>query len=240
MRSLIRRVTTRNCYSFKPISDSGFVSDVLTQSLKAMRDKNSVDLPVTVVISRRVKPGCEKAFEEFISGVTSAAMTFEGHLGTNVFRPSSPEDDEYYIIFKFDRASNLRIWEESECRRQWLARAESLRLEPPTIRVITGLETWFTLPSAKPIIPPPRHKMAVVTLVAIFPLIQLVGLIFAPLLNLSPLPLVLESLMLTAIIVLLMTYVVMPRMTKLFARWLYPKSRSPRANRLQIKNSRKH
>jgi hypothetical protein len=142
-----------------------------------MKKHNSVDPPVTVVISRRVKPGCEEAFEKFISGITKAAMTFEGHLGANVFRPNNPENNEYQIIFKFDRASNLRIWEESECRRQWLAQAESLRLEPPTIRVITGLETWFTLPSPKPIIPPPRHKMAVVTFLAIFPLIQIINLI---------------------------------------------------------------
>jgi uncharacterized protein len=189
-----------------------------------MKDENTVDPPVTVAISRRVKPGCEAAFEKFISGITQAAMTFEGHLGTNVFRPSHLEG-EYQIIFKFDRASNLRIWQESECRRQWLARAESLRLEPPTIKVITGLETWFTLPSPKPIVPPPRHKMATITFLAIFPLIQLANLTFTPLLNLLPLPRLLKSVIVTAIIVLLMTYVVMPRMTKLFAKWLYPKKR---------------
>jgi uncharacterized protein len=170
-----------------------------------MRDKNAADPPVTVVITRQVKPGCKKAFEQFIAGITAAAMTFEGHLGTNVFRPSSLEDNEYQIIFKFDRASNLQIWEESECRRQWLARAESLRLEPPTIRVITGLETWFTLPSPKPIIPPPRYKMATVTLLALFPSIQLANLVLVPLLKSLPLPLWFKSLIITGILVLLMT-----------------------------------
>ncbi len=185
----------------------------------------SSDPPVTVVITRKVKPGCEKAFEKFISGITAAAMTFEGHLGANVFRPSNSADNEYRIIFKFDRASNLRIWEESECRRQWLARAESLRLEPAKIRVLTGLETWFTLPSPKRVIPPPRYKMATVTLMTLFPLIQLASITLAPLLALTPLPLLLRNLIITAILVLLMTYVAMPRMTKLFSKWLYPKKR---------------
>ena len=188
-----------------------------------MKNPDSVDPPVTVVITRRIKPGCEAAFEKFISGITATAMTFEGHLGTNVFRPSSPEHNNYKIIFKFDRASNLRIWQESESRRQWLARADSLRLEPARIRVITGLETWFTLHSPKRIIPPSRYKMASITLLALFPLIQLVNAIFSPLLDLFPLPELLRSLILTAITVLLMTYVAMPRMTKLFAKWLYPK-----------------
>ena len=185
----------------------------------------SVDPPVTVVITRKVKPGCEPAFEKFISGITASAMTFKGHLGTNVFRPSHPKDREYRIIFKFDRASNLRVWEESECRRQWLARAESLRLEPARIRIITGLETWFTLPSPKGLLPPPRYKMATITLLALFPSIQVANLTLAPLLALLPLPLLLRSLIVTAILVLLMTYVLMPRMTKLFAKWLYPKRR---------------
>lgn len=184
------------------------------------------DPPVTVVISRRVKPRCKKAFEKFISGITAAAMTFEGHLGTNVFRPSSPEDNEYKIIFKFDRASNLRIWEESETRRQWLARAESLRLEPARIRVMTGLETWFTLPAPKRMIPPPRYKMAAVTLITLFPLIQLANLTLAPLLELLPLPVLLQSFIITAILVLIMTYLAMPRMTRLFSPWLYPKQRT--------------
>ena len=191
-----------------------------------MSQNYSGDPPVTVVISRRVKPGCEKAFEKFISGITAAAMTFEGHLGTNVFRPGSLGDNQYRIIFKFDRASNLRIWEESECRRQWLARAESLRLEPARIRVITGLETWFTLPAPKGMLPPPRYKMATITLSALFPLIQLANITLVPLLELLPLPLVLRSLIVTAILVLLMTYVVMPRMTKLCSKWLYPKRRN--------------
>jgi uncharacterized protein len=191
-----------------------------------MRDKDLIDPPVTVVISRKVKPGCKVAFEKFISGITAAAMTFEGHLGTNIFRPSSPTDNEYRIIFKFDRASNLQIWEQSECRRQWLARAESLRLEPARIRVITGLETWFTLPSSSPQIhPPPRYKMATVTLLALFPSIQLANLTLVPLLKLLSLPLLVKNLMITAILVLLMTYVLMPRMTKLFSGWLYPKKR---------------
>ena len=187
--------------------------------------KNSIDPPVTVVISRRVKPGCEKAFEKFISGITASAMTFEGHLGTNVFRPSDRTDNEYKIIFKFDRASNLQIWEESECRLGWLARAESLRLEPARIRVITGLETWFTLSVPRRSLPPPRYKMATVTLLTLFPLIQLANLTIAPLLALTPLPLLLRSLIITAILVLVMTYVAMPRMTKLFSKWLYPKKR---------------
>lgn len=90
-------------------------------------------------------------------------MSFEGHLGVNVFRPTDSSNPEYRIIFKFDRMSNLRRWEESEIRREWLERAESLTLGPPEIQTLTGLETWFTLPAQKAIVPPPRYKIALLT-----------------------------------------------------------------------------
>ncbi|PSF39315.1 hypothetical protein C7H19_00565 [Aphanothece hegewaldii CCALA 016] len=184
------------------------------------------DPPVTVSITRRVKPGCEKAFEEFVSGITAAAMTFEGHLGATIIRPSNPAIPEYRVIFKFDRRSNLEKWENSECRRQWLAREKVLIVGSPVREVLTGLETWFTLPAYQEIIPPPRYKMAAITFIAIFPLIKIVSYSFKPVL--VSLPSLLQEMMATGLIVLLMTYVVMPRMTRLFAFWLYPYSRKSR------------
>jgi antibiotic biosynthesis monooxygenase (ABM) superfamily enzyme len=179
------------------------------------------DPPVTVTVKRQVKPGCKKPFEDFLTGIINASMTFEGHLGTNVFRPTDPQDSEYLIVFKFDKQSNLRRWEESECRKQWMARGDVLTVGSPQFEVITGLETWFTLGTQKPIIPPPKHKMVAVTWLAIFPLVNIINRLLFPLLK--TLPPLLSSFVTTAILVPLMTYVVMPRMTRLFAHWLYPK-----------------
>ena len=183
----------------------------------------SEDPPVTVVAAHRVKPGKEKAFEETMSGLLEAAMTFDGHLGANVLRPTVPTDPQYRIIFKFDRMSNLQRWERSEVRRIWLLRLAELTQESLPLQILTGLETWFTLSQEGTVVPPPRYKMAVVTWLAIFPLIVGINILFGSFLN--SLPMLLRSLILTVLLVSLMTYIVMPRMTRLFARWLYPKRR---------------
>lgn len=190
---------------------------------------NTDDPPVTVCVSRRVKPGCEAAFEEVILGITKAAMAFEGHLGANIFRPSNPVNPEYRIIFKFDHMSNLRRWEKSQVRREWLARTEGLTLGEPATQILTGLETWFTLPAQPVVVPPPRYKMVLVTWLAIFPLITGLLALLGPVF-LNQLPLVLRTLILTAVLIPLMTYVIMPRMTRLFAQWLYPSTPQPRRN----------
>ncbi len=158
-----------------------------------------------------------------MSGLIQAAMTFEGHLGANILRPTDLADPQYRIIFKFDRMSNLRRWEASEVRCIWLVRLAALTQDSSKLQILTGLETWFTLPVQRAIVPPPRYKMALITWLAIFPLISGINALFGPVLN--HLPPLIRSLVLTAVLVPLMTYLVMPRMTRLFARWLYPKPR---------------
>ena len=65
--------------------------------------------------------------------------------------------------------------------------------------------------------------MAVVTWLAVFPLATVVFMLLDPLLG--GFPAVLRTLVFTLVMVSLMTYVVMPRMTRLFSFWLYQKKR---------------
>lgn len=178
------------------------------------------DPPVTGVASRKIEPGREGEFEEWVSGILAAVKEYPGYLGSEVFRPSDPDDDEYRILYRFDHASNLRRWEESEERRRWLSKVRPLVREE-NISVLTGLETWFTLPSRAGEPVPPRYKMAAVTWIAVFPLATAIFLILQPLLGGAPS--VLRTFVFTVVMVTLMTYVVMPRMTRLFSFWLYPK-----------------
>ena len=76
---------------------------------------------------------------------------------------------------------------------------------------------WFTPPAGCP--QPPRYKMVLVTLLAVYPLISLVQLALVPLLG--GWPLALRTLATSALLVCLMTYAAMPLATRLFARWLY-------------------
>lgn len=177
------------------------------------------DSPVTVAVSRRIKPGREKDFEDFVSDLSEVALSFEGHLGANIFRPTQSGDNEYRIIFKFDRRSNYQHWFESEQRKELIERSCEFLQEPPTLEVIDGLETWFTLPEQPHIGHPPRYKMAMVTWLALFPAVTLIFWLFGDVL--ANLPLLLRTFAVTFVVVLLMSWVLMPRMTRLFQAWLY-------------------
>jgi antibiotic biosynthesis monooxygenase (ABM) superfamily enzyme len=181
------------------------------------------DPPVTGVVSRRVKRGREQEFEEWLSGILAAANDAPGYLGSEVLRPgNSEDDDEYKIVFRFDHASNLHTWENSEERQRWRRQAEPL-VQEEKYHVLTGLETWFTLPSKAGEPAPPRYKMVVVTWLGVFPIVMIIFSLFGHWLNL--LPTLVRTLVFTAVMVTLMTYVIMPRMTRLFSFWLYPDSK---------------
>ncbi|MGL4462552.1 MAG: antibiotic biosynthesis monooxygenase [Planctomycetia bacterium] len=175
------------------------------------------DGPVTVVVRHLVKPGVEPAFEEWLRGLTRAALPFAGHLGFHIVRPNDPKHPEYHVFFRFDTFDNLRRWEESAVRREWIDRLSPLALRTTPWERHTGLEVWFTPPPGRAA--PSRHKMAVVTLLTIYPLILLVQSTLGPRLAEWPLPA--RGLASAAILVGLMTYAAMPFSTTVFARWLY-------------------
>jgi antibiotic biosynthesis monooxygenase (ABM) superfamily enzyme len=175
--------------------------------------------PITTAVTRRVKPGHEAAYEEFLEGIIAAASRYEGYLGVEVFRPSAGSD-EYRIVYRFDGPGDLRRWLDSDEHAAWLERAEPHVIGPMQTSFLTGLESWFTLPDRPGAPPPPPYKMALLTWITIFPLITLVVLALDPLL--TGLPLVLRLAITTAVTVPLMTWVVMPRVTRALRGWLFP------------------
>ena len=188
--------------------------------LESLTVGTNEDPQVTAIISHVVRSGREQGYEEWFHGIATDARKFTGHLGVSAIRPRDHDHPEYVVILKFDRYDNLKQWLESDTRRQWLERLQPLIEKPESVQTLTGLETWFTL-SSKPIkSPPPRYKMALVTWLGVFITITVVSRLLAPLL--SRLPVLLNQFITTGLVVALLTYLIMPRLTQLFRKWLYP------------------
>jgi uncharacterized protein len=179
-----------------------------------------IDEPVTAVISHLVKQGREEGYEAWFHGIAADARKFKGHLGVSAIRPQDHSQPEYVVILKFDQYSNLKVWIESDIRQEWISRLQPLIEKTENIQTLTGLETWFSLPNIKT--HPPKYKMAWVSWVAVFSVLSLVSPLLHPITSL--LPELLARLIVTGVIVLILTYVVMPRLTQLLRRWLYPKN----------------
>lgn len=175
--------------------------------------------PVTVSIARKIKPGFEKEYEQWEKEIINEASKFPGYLGTNFLRPNSATDNKYIIIYRFDSYLNACFWEDSTIRQKWLKQLEPILMGEPVKQKVTGLEAWFELPEIETSKPAPRYKMAIVLTVILYILSISINLIFRPILRDVPLPL--NILIVLLINVVLMTWVIMPKVNYWLRDWLY-------------------
>jgi len=87
------------------------------------------------------------------------------------------------------------------------------------VEELTGLESWFTLPGAA-LRPLPKWKMAAATLLGVFPTSLLLGETVGR--GMVDWPLLLRSAVFAALMVALLTWVVMPLLTRALHNWFYP------------------
>jgi len=176
---------------------------------------------VTSVIQHDVRAGAEVQYEAWLKHITSVAQRFPGHGGVNIIRPHEG-GGRYTIVLRFDTLEHLQAWLGSENRRQLITQVEPLLMRGDQVDIKTGLEFWFTPPTPAQRHPQP-YKQFLLTLSAIFPLTLVVPWVLRPLFQALPvlgLPGV-SNFVISIAIVGLMTYVIMPRYTRLVMGWLY-------------------
>ncbi|HEY7720334.1 MAG TPA: antibiotic biosynthesis monooxygenase [Pedococcus sp.] len=183
--------------------------------------------PVTVAITRRVRPEDELLMQAWVHAGTSLAERFPGFLGTGWVRPAAGSED-WHMLYRFDSPASLARWEDSPERTRWLRSAQDL-VEHTRVEHRTGIEGWFDEPrerSVSDLAPPApaRWKQAVVIWVAFFPTNLLFTWLLTPLLG--HWPLVLRVLVSTLLLTPLMTYLVLPQVTRLLQPWLAGRARN--------------
>ncbi len=173
--------------------------------------------PVTVSVARHVVPGRERDYEEWLKGITAEAVKVPGHMGVNVIRPRRGSD-EYITIFRYDNYEHSQAWEDSDVRAEWLEKLDGMVEGEDEVQKGTGLEFWFNLPEL-PMVHPSPHKMALVLLVVVYTLVMAINGVLT--LFAEGWPLAARVFVTVFCQVLLMTYLVMPRVTRLLKGWLY-------------------
>jgi len=184
-------------------------------SANVLHNEVSGSEPLTVVATWKVKPGKEAAFEELQRAFTNESAKFPGYLGVSVMRNPTPSG-EYVVIYKFDCQEHLDAWQGSSVRQELLRKAEPLRTDVVRYQIGSGLEFWFRSPTSSG--HPPRWKMAIITALGVWPVSILVPNLLKPFL--ASVPQLLQALLIAVGIVIVLTWVVMPVLAKIFRAWL--------------------
>ncbi len=175
----------------------------------------------TLLIQHQIKSGAEARYEAWLNEIVPAAQRFLGHLGVNVIRPVGGSGT-YTVVLRFDTHGHLQDWLESAARKRFIEQIEPILVAGDQVDIQTGLEFWFTPPTAGQKHATP-FKQFLVTLSVIFPLTLVVPIMWQPVFHVLPwlsfyVP---RNFVVAATIVFLVVYIIMPWYTRLVAAWLY-------------------
>jgi hypothetical protein len=170
--------------------------------------------PVTVTVARVVRSDQRDVFERWAKNVLAQAADFEGNLGVSLLHPG-PGSSEYHLVYRFTDDESLAAWERSPQRQNALAKAENMVADVRYARA-QGLESFFTRGAQ----PGPRWRLTLLTIVAVFVITSTFQQLVVP--HLAWWPLELRLVLSAFVVVIAMAHLVMPALTRIFARWLRP------------------
>ncbi|MDF3057491.1 MAG: hypothetical protein K0R17_1706 [Rariglobus sp.] len=186
------------------------------------RSADAGEQGATVVITHRVRAGHGDSYEGWINRIAPVCKACPGHLDWQIIRPVRGLTATYTVVIRFDTREHLEVWMTSADRRRLIDEVQPLLVKKDDFFIRSGLDFWFTPEGARAQVPV-RWKQFLMTWSAIYPLVLGMPLVVVPAMRFLGLPeaRAITTLVATGLIGFLMTYVVMPRYTKLLKRWLF-------------------
>jgi|SRR5439155_6458663 len=179
--------------------------------------------PITISVTRTVKSGSEAAFERALHDFVQRSLTLPGQLGVYIIRPAPGSGSrEYGIVRKFVNREALTEFRTSPEYLEWNHLAVNLTEGNGRTEELSGLESWFTPPGA-PLRSLPKWKMAVATFLGVFPVAMVLNLTLGP--AITSWHFILRNALFNACVVSLLTWLVMPIVTRALHGWLHPQEK---------------
>ena len=179
---------------------------------------NESDSLLTVVVARRIRAGHEDAYERTMRDFVAWSLTQPGHEGLHVLRPSRGERD-YTVVSSFRDAAARSAYTGSSEYASWMARFAPLTEGDPRIHELSWLEAFVSMPGRAVRRPPPR-KLAVATFLGVLPTSVFLGETLGP--RIAAWPLLARATTFAAAMVAMLTWIVMPLVTRALHGWLFP------------------
>ncbi len=174
---------------------------------------------VTVVVSHPVDPAREHEFLAWQLRVTDAERSFPGFRGSELFPPVPGVQDEWTAMFRYDTEEHLNDWLRSSQRKALLDEGKHFQ-DFELHRIPSAFGSWFAFAGDADADAPAQWKTALSVLVGLYPTVVLLTLGISELWKHGKLW---QTLLVGNILsVSLLTWVVMPIVTRALRFWLAP------------------
>ncbi len=186
----------------------------------------------SIVIEYEVSEDKELLFRQWQSELRSAVNQFQGYLGTDIFPPIKGLHNKWYIVVHFDNPVNLTDWLDSDSRHN-LIKVGRKSFAPYQYKELgTGLEGWFSRQTNSPKIKanPPAWKQNFAVLFGLYPTVMIETLLFSYLHWMNSWSLANRMFVKNLVSCSLLTWAVMPLVTRLLNFWLKPQCSAVKIN----------
>lgn len=168
-----------------------------------------------IVSSYRLQPGTEGEHLMVHKRILDALERFPGFLNRELLDAVDDVQPETVVVLTFDSATNLHAWLESDERRDAIEDLDRITVGDLTTNVVGGFAGWFP---SHPGSEPKKWKQALVVLAALFPVslsVTWIRIQMWPDLPLAP------SVLIANIVgIAILTWLLMPPMTRALSGWL--------------------
>jgi antibiotic biosynthesis monooxygenase (ABM) superfamily enzyme len=175
--------------------------------------------PVTFTSTYQVAPDRKREFCSWATNLLRYTSRIPGCLGGGILFTAGRENGEWHIVYRFSDEESAALWESSISRRRWEQLAAPYGV-PSGTTVSAENNTVFPAPARPATPPPPKWKLWLVNIVAVFPPVLLFNITIA--MYLQDVNVLFRTLGLVLAVTAAVTWILMPRLQRLFKKWLNP------------------
>jgi antibiotic biosynthesis monooxygenase (ABM) superfamily enzyme len=168
----------------------------------------------SAVIIESIPPERREEYLRWVRGITRAAESFSGYLGTNVFPPLQNDQRDWVTLIHYQSHDALEAWLRSDVRAGWVDQFRQDFGDFSLHEIRGGLTPWFAEKKL------PGWKMMLTVLLGLFPTVMLITVGISP--RLHALPFAISMLVGNALSVSALQWGLMPLWNRLLAFWLKP------------------
>lgn len=180
-----------------------------------------MNTPVTLAVTDHV-PMEEKArYEALVEELHQLFQTMDGFLSVDIVRHNRPHQVEYTVLSRWSDTAAVEAWRQDKTILETLSQIEIITGGAAQVVQAAGLGIWID--HAEGIAPrlPPVWKRIALSVVAVYPVLMLLSTLSAPFIDDLPQPL--QVLIIVVALSALLTWPIMPWLSKFLRPWLMPK-----------------
>lgn len=182
----------------------------------------------SMVVEYIVPVGQSRVFNQWYGRLVEAASQYEGYTRTDLCPPLDCGDGvvKWYYIVHFSTPRHLKGWLDSDIRKTLLAEGQDTFLAYRYKSFTTGLEGWFSNQyggdEEQRTLGPPAWKQVLSVVLGLYPVIMIQGIVFGALGLMQSWPRPTSMVVNNLVTSSLLTWLVMPFVTRSLRFWLFP------------------